>query len=74
MKIVSVQESRFFQPDHHRTRSPASRRQYPEEWEGKHFYDLIKLRPMVPVDRGAKSSSFAYLGGSGDGHGKGSKG
>jgi hypothetical protein len=29
---------------------------------------------MVPVDRGAKSSSFAYLGGAGNGHGNDSKG
>lgn len=50
------------------------RRNYPEEWEGRHFYDIIKLRPMVPVDRGAKSSSFAFLGGSGEGHGMGSMG
>lgn len=50
------------------------RRNFPEEWEGRQFYDIIKLRPMVPVDRGAKSSSFAFLGGCGGGHGRGSKG
>lgn len=50
------------------------KRKYPEEWEGRHFFDIIKLRPMVPVDRGAKSSSFAFLGGCGGGHGMGSKG
>ena len=50
------------------------RHNFPEEWEGSHFYDIIKLRPMVPVDRGAKSSSFAFLGGCGGGHGMGSKG
>jgi hypothetical protein len=50
------------------------RRYSAENWEGRHFYDLIKLRPMVPVDRGAKSSSFAFLGGGGGGHGMGYKG
>lgn len=50
------------------------RRNYPEAWEGRHFYDIIKLRPMVPVDRGTKSSSFAFLGGCGGSHGHGSKG
>ena len=50
------------------------RRQYPEEWEGSLFFDIIRLRPMVPVDRGARSSSFAFLGGAGGGHSLGSKG
>jgi hypothetical protein len=52
----------------------ALRKNEPEEWEGKPFYDIISLRPMVPVNRGEKSSSFAFLGGGGNGHGQGSKG
>ena len=52
----------------------ALRLENPEVWEGKEFYDIIKLRPMTPVNRGKKSSSFAFLGGGGNGHGLGSKG
>jgi len=74
MKLLAYQKANFSSPIITVHEALRLRRQYPEEWEGKHFYDLIKLRPMMPVDRGAKSSSFAYLGGSGDGHGKGSKG
>lgn len=50
------------------------KRKFPDEWEGRHFYDITKLRPMVPVDRGVRSSSFSFLGGGGGGHGQGSKG
>ena len=52
----------------------ALRKNKPEEWEGKTFYDIIRLRPMAPVNRGEKSSSFAFLVGGGNGHGQGSKG
>lgn len=31
-------------------------RQYPEEWKGRYFYDLILLRYLVPIDRGAAST------------------
>ncbi len=74
MKLLAYQKADFSSPIITVHEALRLRRQFPEEWEGKHFYDLIKLRPIVPVDRGAKSSIFAYLGGSGDGHGKGSKG
>lgn len=46
----------------------------PEKAENSEYYDIIGLRPMIPVDRGRNSSSFSYLNGEGAGHGKGSKG
>lgn len=33
-------------------------RQYPEEWGRRYFYDLILLRYLLPIDRGA-ASTFA---------------
>ncbi len=50
----------------------------PDKWERKIYYDIIHSRPMTAVKRGTSekkdSSSFAYLGGSGGAHGRGSKG
>lgn len=34
-------------------------RQYPEEWGRRYFYDLILLRYLLPIDRGA-ASTFAH--------------
>ena len=52
----------------------ALRKNCPEEWEGKPLYDIIRLRQLTPVNRGEKSSSFAFQGGGGGSHGMGSKG
>lgn len=48
-------------------------RQYPEEWGMQCFYDLIKLRYLLPIDRGT-ASTFAYPKGWMDEYGKNSKG
>lgn len=34
-------------------------RQYPEEWGRRYYYDLILLRYLLPIDRGA-ASTFAH--------------
>ncbi len=47
----------------------------PDYWEGHDFYDIIKLRPMRPTDRGDESSSFSFINNQNKkGHKKGSKG
>ena len=50
------------------------KKRFPDEWESRYFYDIIKLRPMFPVDRKGDSSSFTFRNSQGGGHGKGSKG
>jgi hypothetical protein len=50
------------------------KKMFPDEWESRDFYDIIKLRPMFPVDRKENSSSFTFRNSHGGGHGKGSKG
>lgn len=47
-------------------------RQYPEEWGRRYFYDLILLRYMLPIDRGA-ASTFTHPKGYME-YGKNSKG
>lgn len=74
MKLLAHKSADFESPIVTVHEARRLRRQYPEEWEGRPFFDIIRLRPMVPVDRGVRSSSFAFLGGGGDGHGLGSKG
>ena len=49
------------------------RRQCPEKWGGRYFFDLILLRPLRPIDRGA-ASTFAYPTGCLEEYGKNSKG
>jgi hypothetical protein len=50
------------------------KKKFPDDWETRDFYDIIKLRPMFPVDRKGNSSSFTFRNSQGGGHGKGSKG
>jgi len=74
MKLLAHTEPNFGSPIVTVHRALALRKNRPEEWEGKPLYDIIRLRQMTPVNRGDKSSSFAFQGGSGGGHGMGSKG
>jgi len=74
MKLLAHQTEDFDSPIVTVHEALRLRRQCQEEWEGRPFFDIIRLRPMVPVDRGARSSSFAFLGGAGGGHSLGSKG
>lgn len=49
----------------------------PDVWENWTYYDIVRSKPMFPVRRvshGTDSSSFAYKGSAGAGHGRGSKG
>jgi len=49
----------------------------PDVWENWTYYDIVRSKPMFPVRRvsnGTDSSSFAYKGSAGGGHGRGSKG
>jgi len=50
------------------------KKRFPDDWENRDFYDIIKLRPMFPVARKGRSSSFTFRNSQGGGHGKGSKG
>ena len=50
------------------------KKKFPDDWENRDFYDIIKLRPMFPVKRKGDSSSFTFRNSKGGGHGKGSKG
>jgi hypothetical protein len=47
----------------------------PEDWESRDYYDLAKLRPMRPSCRKDGGSSYSYKPGTNPpGHGRGSKG
>jgi hypothetical protein len=50
------------------------KRSNPDCWDEHDFYDIVKLRPMRPVNRKGDSSSFSFKGQTGSKHGKGSKG
>lgn len=49
------------------------RREEPDQWEKRKYFDLSALREMKATDRGP-SSSFSYTAGTGGGHDRGSKG
>lgn len=74
MKILAYTKPCFDSPIITVHQALSMRSHIPEKWEGKTFYDIIRLRPIAPVNRGGKSSSFAFHGGNGGGHGMGSKG
>jgi hypothetical protein len=74
MKVLAHKSADFDSPIITVHEALRLRRNYPEEYAGKHFFDITRLRPMMPVNRRAKSSSFAFLAGYGGGHEMGSKG